>query len=81
MEFQLFLEDKNNPILRGLLIQDEVKIYTKDELYNQLLFMLIPHYLKKLQYLKNDKNIELKLKMRKIRELQDKIALLKQGKL
>ncbi|MCK5295150.1 MAG: DNA primase [Arcobacteraceae bacterium] len=80
-EFQLFIEDKNNPMLRGLLIQDEVKIYDKDELYNQLLFMLIPHYTKKLQYLKNDKSIELKSKMRKIRELQDKIALLKRGKL
>ncbi|HIP13690.1 MAG TPA: DNA primase [Arcobacter sp.] len=80
-EFKLFLDDKNNPSLRGLLIQNEVKVYNQEELENQLLFMLIPYYTKNLQYLITNKEINPKEKFRLIRELKDKIAMLKKGKL
>lgn len=80
-EFKLFVSDKDDPKLRGLLIQNEVKVYTKDELYNQLLFMLIPYYTKNLQYLINNKDMNFKDKSRQIRELKDKIATLKKGKI
>jgi len=64
-----------------LLIQNEVKVYNQEELENQLLFMLIPYYTKNLQYLITNKEINPKEKFRLIRELKDKIAMLKKGKL
>ena len=80
-EFKLLLNNPNDPALRGLLIQDNVKIYSKDELYNQLLLMLIPYYSKKLQYLTSNKDIDVKDKLRQIREIKDKISELKKGNL
>ncbi len=80
-EFNLFLTNKEDPKLRGLLINNDVKVYTKDELQNQLRFMLIPYYNTQLQYLKNDTTLNTKDKFRKIRDMQDKITNLKRGKL
>jgi DNA primase len=80
-EFKILLNNKDDPMLRGLFIQNEVKIYNNDELKNQLLFMLIPYHTKNLQYLLNNKDIDFKEKSRQIRELKDKIASLKKGQL
>ncbi len=78
-EFHLFLEDKNDPTLRGILLQDEVKIYTPDELKNQLMLLLVPYYNKLLQTITVSKDVEFKEKTRKIRILKDNIESVKKG--
>lgn len=78
-EFTLFLKDKNDPMLRGILLQDEVKIYNLEELNNQLMVLLVPYYNKKLQNISNDKEMDFKEKTRKIRRLKDNIVAAKNG--
>ena len=81
LELDIVLNNENTQSLRGLLLQDELKIYTQDELKEQLLFLMIPYYTKLLQQVTNDKNIQFKEKTRKIREIKEKVVQLKKGKL
>ena len=62
-------------------MQDNVKVYSKEELENQLMFLLIPYYNKKLQYITNNKEIDFKEKTRKIRIIKENIQHLKQKNL
>ena len=80
-EFNIFLQNKHDESLRGLLLQDNVKVYSKEELENQLMFLLIPYYNKKLQYITNNKEIDFKEKTRKIRIIKENIQHLKQKNL
>jgi DNA primase len=80
-EFSIFLHDKNDPTLRGILLQEEVKVYTTPELKNQLMLLLVPYYNKKLQNITNDKEIDFKEKTRKIRILKDNIEAIKKGEM
>jgi len=81
VEFQRFLTNQDDPFLRGLLLQDEVKVYTKDELKQQLILLLIPYYTTQLQLSQQNNNLNFKDKIRQIRSLQDKISELKKGNL
>ncbi len=78
-EFNLFLDDINDPTLRGILLQEEVKVYNVEELKSQLMLLLVPYYNKILQNISNDKEIEFKEKTRKIRILKDNIDAIKKG--
>jgi len=80
-EFSVFLHDKNDSTLRGILLQEEVKVYTTFELKNQLMLLLVPYYNKKLQKITNDKEIDFKEKTRKIRILKDNIEAIKKGEM
>jgi DNA primase len=80
-EFNLFLSDKENPSLRGILLQEEVKIYNLEELNNQLMLLLVPYYNKKLQTISSDKEISFKEKTRLIRVLKDNIEFIKKGEM
>ncbi len=73
------MSDRNDATLRGILLQDEVKIYTAEELTNQLMLLLVPYYNKQLQLISNDKAIDFKEKARKIRLLKDNIESIKKG--
>lgn len=78
-EFALFLKDKEEPTLRGILLQEEVKVYSNEELKDQLMLLLVPYYNKKLQLISNDKEIPFKEKTRQIRVLKDNIEMIKKG--
>ncbi len=80
-EFNLFLDDKDDSSLRGILLQDEVKVYQVDELKSQLMILLVPYYNKKLQMISNNKEINFKEKARQIRVLKDNIDFIKKGEI
>jgi DNA primase len=80
-EIDMVLNNKNIDNLRGLLLQDEIKLYDIEELKFQLIILTIPYYERLLQQIPNDNTIDTKSKMRKIREIKDKILQLKKGKL
>jgi len=80
-EYTLLLNDINDPNLHGLMLNDHIISYTKEELDNQLKILLIPYYKKKLQQLKFDETIDFKLKARKTVALKHKLIELKSKKL
>jgi len=78
-ELDIVINNQNTESLRGLLLQEEIKIYTNEEFKSQLLFLMIPYYTKLLQQTSNDKTIDFKIKSRKIRDIKEKIVELKKG--
>jgi DNA primase len=80
-ELNIVLENENTDMLRGLLLQEELKIYNENELKNQLLVLLKPYYTKLLQHTTNDKTTDFKIKSRKIRDIKEKIVELRKGKI
>ena len=77
-EFDMLLNDKENPQLRGLLINEDIKIYENEEqLKIALKMILINFHTKKLEYLRYSDETD---KMKKIREIQEQINTLKKGK-
>jgi DNA primase len=80
-EFKMLIDDKQNSKLRGILLQDEIIIYTKDELKQQLLRFLINFYNQKLYSVSIDKSLTLKQASILIRKIKENISNLKSGKL
>jgi len=80
-EYNMVLQDINNPNLHGLMLNEHIISYTKEELDNQLKIILIPYYKKKLQQLKFDETLDFKIKARKTIELKHKIIELNNKKL
>ena len=75
------MQNVNIDNLRGLLLQDEIKLYSENELKQQLIILTIPYYERLLQQIPSNDTLDIKTKMRKIREVKDKIVQLKKGKL
>lgn len=80
-ELNLLFIDKDSEQLRGLLLNEYLKVLNKDELENQIVFLSLPYYAKKLQQLTFDKEIDFKKKSKLIRDIKYKIQVLKSGKL
>ena len=80
-EFNLLLNNPEYPLLRGLMLNDKLIIYTKEQLKQQLTLMLAPFYNKKLQHLNFDKEIDFRKKVKTIRDIKFKMNELKSGKL
>ena len=80
-EFQLLLNDPDNPALLGLLIHEHLKSYTKEELNYQLTLLLLPYYTKQLQHLRFNETMDYRQKSKKTIELKQKIIALKSKKL
>lgn len=80
-ELDIILNNEDTQNLRGLLLQEELKVYSEVELKNQLLFLMIPYYTKLLQQTSSNKDIDFKIKSRKIRQIKEKIEELKKGKI
>ncbi|MEA1915026.1 MAG: DNA primase [Campylobacterota bacterium] len=80
-EFKLLLSDKENPKLRGILLQEELILYTQEELKQQLLRFLINFYNQKLYSASMDKTLNLKRASLLIRKIKENIRDLKAGKL
>ncbi len=76
----LLNDDKENPSLRNILLRDDIKIYDEDELNASMINFLFSFYNSKLIEIKNS-DMDYKNKSFTIRNIQDKIFKLKQGKL
>jgi DNA primase len=81
IELELILNNQNTDSLRGLLLQEELKVYKQEEFRSQLLFLMIPYYTKLLQQTTNNKDLDFRIKSRKIRDIKEKIVELKKGKI
>jgi len=71
------INDKNNPIIAKILLDEAIKVYSKDELIKQLQTLLIPTYQEQLSQIKQDNSIDFRKKAKIIRDLQEKIRQLK----
>ncbi|MEA3289617.1 MAG: toprim domain-containing protein, partial [Campylobacterota bacterium] len=80
-EFNILLNDKNDPSLMGISINEHLKEHTKESLENQIVALSKPYYERELQKIKLDNEINFKKKIKIIRELQDKLQKLKLNKL
>ena len=76
-EFEMLLNDKENPVLRGLLLRDDIKTYDESQLNLSLIMMLKSFYTKRLEQIKYDPSIENKTRI--IRKIQENIMKLKMG--
>ncbi len=80
-ELNLLFENKDSEQLRGLLLNEYLKVLNKEEMENQIVYLSLPFYAKKLQQLTFDKEIDFKKKSKLIRDIKYKIQVLKSGKL
>jgi DNA primase len=80
-EFNMLLNDPTNQSLVSITLQEHLKIYTKEEFEKQLILLSLPYYNKLLQQLNYNNDIDFRTKSKRIRELKEKIKLLKSGKL
>lgn len=80
-EYTLLLENPDNPSLIGLMLNEHLISYTKDELLSQLIILMDPFYKKKLQQIKFDENLSFREKAMKTRGLQYKLRELNVKKL
>jgi len=78
IEFEMLLNDINNPTLRGLLLNEDIKVYSKEQLTKMMIMMLANFYTKKLEQIKYG---DLPNKIKLIRKIQGNIMNLKKGKL
>ena len=80
-EFNQMLIDPNDPSLRGLMLNEHLISYTKEELNNQLVIILMPYYKKKLQQLNYNENMNYREKVNLTRQLKYKLIELRSKKL
>lgn len=80
-EFELLMTDKDNPTLRGILLQDSIKCYNDEELKQQLLVFLVNFYGRKLSLVSMDNTLDYKQKSVMIRKIRTNIQNLKKGQL
>jgi len=81
MEFEQLLIDKNNPSLVNIVLNEQLKIFSKDDLVKQMILIMMPYYSKMLQQINYDPNINFKEKTKQVRSLKMKLENLKKGKL
>ncbi|MEA3383222.1 MAG: DNA primase [Campylobacterota bacterium] len=80
-EFALLKNDKNNPTMMNIMLNEQLKHHTKETLEGQIIALSIPYYNQQLQQLKLNNDIDFKKKVKLIRQLQDKLKDLKSQKL
>ncbi len=80
-EFEMILNDKENPILRGISLQESIKCYNDEELKQQLLVFLVNFYGRKLSIVSMDNTLDYKQKSVMIRKIRTNIQNLKKGQL
>jgi len=81
MEFEQLLKDKSDPSLVNIMLNEQLKIFSKDDLVKQMILIMMPYYTKLLQQINYDPNINFKEKTKQIRSLKMKLENLKKGKL
>lgn len=81
-EFALLLSNqKENPLLRRILLWDDVKVFDEDELRSALLNLMAIYYQDELSGIKKTQNIEYDKKIFLIRKIQDILFRIKKGEL
>ena len=80
-EYNLMLNDPNDPSLMGLMLNEYLISYTQEELNSQLVIILMPYYKKKLQQLNFNDTMNYREKVNLTRELKYKLIELKSKKL
>ena len=80
-EFNMLLNDIEDPALISISLQEHLKSYTKEEFEKQLVLLSLPYYTKKLQQLNYDNDMDFRLRAVEIRGLKQKLKELKSGKL
>jgi len=76
-EFEILLNDTDTQSLRGILLDENIKVYDKEELEYQLKLMLMPYYTKQLQLVNNDETLSHDQKVKKTIILKRKLFELK----
>ncbi len=72
------IDDKS---LIGIMLNQSICVLNGDDFENQLRLFIVSKYMKKMQIIKLDKNISYEEKNNKIRNIQSKLVLLRQGSL
>jgi len=80
-EYTMLLTNPEDSSLVGLMLNEHIISYTKEELNNQLILILNPYYKKRLQEVKFDETLNFREKAMKTRELQYKLRELTSKKL
>ena len=80
-EFDMLLNDKENPALRGILLNEQLETYDDERLTNELRILLFKFYEKKLMQVKYDTLLQHKEKANLIRKIQNNLMQLKRGQL
>lgn len=80
-EYAMMLDNPEDPSLMGLILNEHIISYTKEELNNQLIIILIPYYKKKLQQLNFDETTNYREKVNLTRKLKYKLIELNSQKL
>jgi len=80
-EFDMLLNDKENPALRGILLNERLEMYDDERLTNELRILLFKFYEKKLTQTKYDTTLQHKVKANLIRKIQSNLMQLRRGKL
>ena len=80
-EYSILLENPHDPALMGLMLNEHLISYTKEELNSQLMIILIPYYKKQLQQLNFNETMDYLEKARLSRKLKYKLIELNSKKL
>ncbi len=81
-EFALLLNNELvHPLLREIVLWDDIKTYDENELISAMIRFLFRFYSEKLQQVKSDKTLDYKQKQFRIRSYQEKLFRLKKGEL
>lgn len=80
-EFEMLLNEKENPKLIGLLLNEQLETYDDERLTNELRVLLIKYYEKRLNGIKYEEELDHNEKKNQIVKIRDNIMQLKKGKL
>ena len=80
-EFEMLLNEKENPKLIGILLNEQLETYDDERLTNELRVLLIKFYEKRLNGIKYEEELEHNEKKNMIVKIRDNIMQLKKGKL
>ena len=80
-EYNMMLTNPNDPSLVGLMLNEYLISYTKEELINQLVIILMPYYKKKLQQLNYNDSMNYREKANLTRQIKYKLIDLRSKKL
>jgi len=80
-EYMQLINNPNDSYLVGLLLNEHIISYTKEEWNNQLVMILVPYYKRKIQQLNYNESIDYREKVNLTRQLKYKLIELKSKKL
>ncbi len=76
-EFDILLSDANSSELLNIVLNDEIKLYSKDEFSHQLSLLALPYYVRKLQQIGYNSELDFREKSKQTRKIKEKITYLK----